>query len=67
MEEMDTLEVMRQDLIFAGFRRDFINVLNAYALTTLYDLWDVEDPDEQMINVEEFLKEYGFKKREAFA
>lgn len=64
---MDTLEVMRQDLIFAGFRRDFINVLNAYALTTLYDLWDVEDPDEQMINAEEFLKEYGFTKKEAFA
>ena len=61
------LEIMRQDLIKAGFKRKFINRLNPFALTTLYDLWDVADPDEQMINVEEFLKEYGFTKREALA
>lgn len=62
---MDTLELMRTDLIKAGFKRAFINRLNPFALATLYDLWDVEDVDEQWVNVEEFLNEYGFTEREA--
>ena len=51
MEKLGELDIMRLDLIAVGFNRDFINTLNAYALCTLYELWDVEDPDEQLMNV----------------
>ena len=66
MEKLGELDIMRMDLISVGFRRDFINSLNAYALYTLYELWGVEDPDEQMTNVYEFIEEYGFDERKVF-
>lgn len=66
MKEIDTLDTMRADLINAGFRRAFINGLNQFALATLYDLWDVEDPDEQEFNVDTFIEEYGFDERKVF-
>lgn len=66
MEKLGELDIMRLDLIAVGFNRDFINTLNAYALCTLYDLWDVEDVDEQQFNVDMFIEEYGFDKQKVF-
>ena len=66
MEKLGELDIMRMDLISVGFNRDFINTLNAYALCTLYELWDVEDPDEQLMNVYGFIEEYGFDERKVF-
>ena len=65
-KEPSLLTLMRTDLINAGFRRKFINSLNMYALTTLYDLWDVEDKDEQNMNVDMFIEEYGFDEKDVF-
>ena len=62
---MSEIEIYREDLIRAGFRADFINTLNPYALCTLYELWDVTDEAEQTVNIEMFLDEYGFTREEA--
>lgn len=57
---------MREDLVNAGFNRKFINKLNPYMLASLYDLWDVEDPDEQVFNVDTFIEEFGLDKKKVF-
>ena len=62
---MNELEVMRYSLIQNGFNKKFVEGLNPFALATLYDLWDVEDDGEREINVEAFLDEYGFSRKEA--
>lgn len=66
MKEVNVLDTMRTDLINAGFKRTFINGLNQFALATLYDLWDVEDPDEQEFNVDMFIEEYRLDRRKVF-
>lgn len=63
---MNELFAMQESLINNGFNRKFIMSLNPYALCTLYELWDVEDPDEQEMNVYEFIEEYGFDERRVF-
>ena len=63
---MSELMIMKYSLIQNGFNRKFIEGLNYYALCTLYELWDVEDEDEQRMNVEAFFDEYGFNREEAF-
>ena len=63
---MSELEILRESLIKNGFRREFIEERNAYFIYSLYEVWGVEDPDEQLYNVLEFLEEYGFSEEEAF-
>jgi len=62
---MNELMVMRYSLIQNGFNKKFVEGLSPFALATLYDLWDVEDDGEREINVEAFLDEYGFSRKEA--
>jgi len=45
MLDISTIEVFRDSLIKTGFRREFIEKLNNFAVLTLYDLWDVEDDE----------------------
>ena len=56
---MDIIDVMITDLANAGFNRKFLMNQNAYFICTLYELWDVEDPEEQIENVKEFAEEYN--------
>jgi hypothetical protein len=62
---MDIIEVYRDSLIKNGFREDFIKNLSPFGICSLYELWDVEDEDEQEMNVKMFLDEYGFTENEA--
>lgn len=66
MLDTSIIEVFRDSLIKNGFRREFIDNLSDIAVLTLYDLWDVEDDEEQITNVNGFIKEYGFNKEEVF-
>lgn len=43
-----------EDLINAGFDREFIKGLTLTNLYNLHIAWDVEDPDEQWKRVESF-------------
>ena len=66
MLDISIIEAFRDSLIKNGFRREFIDNLSDIAVLTLYDLWDVEDDEEQITNVNGFINEYGFNKEEVF-
>lgn len=60
------VEYMRETLIESGFRREFIEAHNAYFICSLFEVWDVEDPDVQMENAIDFLDYYNIDESEAF-
>lgn len=52
-------DLICNDLIEAGFEREFLESLNGNQLADLYLAWDVEDPDLQWERIDAFFTIHG--------